>query len=448
MTDIESPYVFDLVGVGFGPANLAVAALQSSPGVTSRGVESVQFYEQRPAFAWHTDMLLPGATMQVAFCKDLVTPKDPTSPFSFLNYLVTHGRLEQFLNLGTLYPSREEFSDYLTWVARQQDAVVRYGTRVDSIEPVFGADEIVALRIVTVDSETGERDEVHARHLSIGTGGQPYIARGVDPATLAAGSVFHSSSFLTGIRRYEEAARLGRPLSFLVVGAGQSAAEITRYLHDAFPTAELALAHKGFALQPANDSPLANAIFDPASVDLFYDANETLRSRMMEELRTTNYAGVDEPDIDALAHILYRQQINGGSRLDVLRFTTLMACEVYGDRARATLHDQHTGQTTAVTYDAVVLATGYDFGVPQGLLEAVEPYLSRDDMGDFRLDRDYHLKSVPEFRPRIYVHGAAEPSHGLTSTLLSIVARRAGLVLESIESHTRELTTTERIEVI
>ncbi|MGH9158968.1 MAG: carboxypeptidase regulatory-like domain-containing protein, partial [Vicinamibacteraceae bacterium] len=50
------------------------------------------FFERSTAFEWHPGMLLPGAKLQTACLKDLVTAVAPTSPHSFLAYLVAHGR--------------------------------------------------------------------------------------------------------------------------------------------------------------------------------------------------------------------------------------------------------------------------------------------------------------------------------------------------------------------
>ena len=48
-----------------------------------------------------TEMKLDGATMQVSFLKDLVTLRNPRSAFTFVNYLHSVGRLDEFINLGS-----------------------------------------------------------------------------------------------------------------------------------------------------------------------------------------------------------------------------------------------------------------------------------------------------------------------------------------------------------
>ncbi|KOV61499.1 lysine N(6)-hydroxylase/L-ornithine N(5)-oxygenase family protein [Streptomyces sp. MMG1121] len=416
-----------LLGIGFGPSHLSMSALHASAGAAGT---SLHFLESKDAFSWHPGMLLPGARMQVAFLKDLVTPRDPTSPYSFVNYLVSKGRLEPFLNLGTLNPTRREYVDYFRWAAEQLASYVTYGSSAERIRPVSGSDGRVTRLEVDYRGPDGARHTVSADHVSLAPGGTPIVPPGVEASTLRDGTVFHSSSFLGRVRSFHERGR-ELPYRFLVVGAGQSAAEIFRYLAGEFPAAEVTLAHRGFALMPANSSALANAIFDPASVDLFHGADTTRRRDILADLKATNYAAVDEEDIVAVAELLYDQQVHGGERLRLCRFTELAGAHAEGDQAAATVRDLLTGETRTERYDAVVLATGYDFREARGLLTDVEPYLVRDEDGELLVDRDYSVRTAEPFAPRIFLHGAAEHTHGLTSTLLSLLAHRAGEILDA-----------------
>ncbi|CAM5522064.1 lysine N(6)-hydroxylase/L-ornithine N(5)-oxygenase family protein [Streptomyces tanashiensis] len=123
----ETTPVYDVVGVGFGPANLALAIAveeyneQAAPGEELTAV----FLEKQPNFGWHRGMLLPDATMQVSFLKDLATMRNPLSRFGFVPYLHDRGRLVDFINHKMLFPTREEFHDYLQWAANGVDHMVR-----------------------------------------------------------------------------------------------------------------------------------------------------------------------------------------------------------------------------------------------------------------------------------------------------------------------------------
>src|SRR6266567_1738820 len=78
----------DLLGVGFGPANLSlvIALQEDSPRTTAFFLEA----ERDPV--WQGGMLLDGSNMQNHPCRDLVTLRNPRSHYSFLNYLFEQGR--------------------------------------------------------------------------------------------------------------------------------------------------------------------------------------------------------------------------------------------------------------------------------------------------------------------------------------------------------------------
>ncbi|MFG2342048.1 lysine N(6)-hydroxylase/L-ornithine N(5)-oxygenase family protein [Streptomyces yangpuensis] len=419
------PPCHGLLGIGFGPSHLSLAALCAStrePAVRSR----VHFLESRPAFHWHPDMLLDGTRMQIAFLKDLVTPQAPTSPYSFTNYLVAHNRLEQFLSLATLHPTRLEYADYFAWAAAGLKDHVTYSTTAQRIRPVPGADKTITHLEIDHDDPANQLRTTAADHVSLAPGGRPLLP----PGTTLDHTVFHSSTFLSGIRPFHERGNQ-QPYRLLVVGAGQSAAEIFRYLAREFPAATITLAHRGFALVPTNTSPLANAIYDPEAVDLFHDADTPRRRSILAELRTTNYGAVDDKDIQAIAELLYAQRIRGDTRLKLSRFAELAACRTTDALAHVTLRDPLTGRTVTDRYDAAVLATGFDHREAADLLTDLEPHLVRDTDGELLVRRDYSVRTTPGFRPRIFLHGAAEHTHGPTSPVLSVLAHRAARILDT-----------------
>src|SRR5580692_8467281 len=141
--------VRDLVGIGFGPSNLAVAVALCEASNFKR--PNVTFLERKAGFVWHEDMLLEGARMQVSFLKDLATMRNPSSEFTFLTYLLKAGRLSKFANLKTFYPSRREFNDYMQWVAVQMGDMVQYHAHVTSVEPVADGSSVSLLRIHYTD---------------------------------------------------------------------------------------------------------------------------------------------------------------------------------------------------------------------------------------------------------------------------------------------------------
>lgn len=145
---IASPIVHDLIGIGFGPSNLALAiALQERGSV--QGELDVLFLDKQADYRWHGNTLVTQSELQISFLKDLVTLRNPTSPYSFVNYLKHHGRLVDFINLGTFYPCRMEFNDYLRWVAGHFTEQSRYGEEVLRIEPLLHNQQVEALRVIS-----------------------------------------------------------------------------------------------------------------------------------------------------------------------------------------------------------------------------------------------------------------------------------------------------------
>jgi len=248
--------LLDLVCVGFGPASLAIAialhdAYQASPAAHR---PRVLFLEKQTRFAWHAGMQLPGAKMQISFLKDLATPRDPTSHFTFLNYLFRQGRLNHFINLGTFLPTRAEYEDYLRWCAAhfEREGNVRYGVEVGSVRAgEKSADGKVTSFVVEGRDQLGEVMTRRARHVVIAVGGRPVIP----PALQGLKHVHHSSQFANAIGGIQER-EAGRPLKFAVIGAGQSAAEIFNDIWSRFPDAQVRLIIKGPSLRPSDDSPL------------------------------------------------------------------------------------------------------------------------------------------------------------------------------------------------
>ncbi|WP_253261621.1 SidA/IucD/PvdA family monooxygenase, partial [Pseudomonas aeruginosa] len=92
-----------------------------------QGELQVLFLDKQADYRWHGNTLVSQSELQISFLKDLVSLRNPTSPYSFVNYLHKHGRLVDFINLGTFYPCRMEFNDYLRWVAGHFAEQSRYG---------------------------------------------------------------------------------------------------------------------------------------------------------------------------------------------------------------------------------------------------------------------------------------------------------------------------------
>src|SRR5262249_25775502 len=103
------------VGVGAGPSNLSLAALFRSASRTERDLGDIVLFDRQPASGWHEALLHNGVRMQTSWLKDLVSIVDPTHELTFLNYIVTTGRLFALLNAQFDVIPRREYMRYLEW---------------------------------------------------------------------------------------------------------------------------------------------------------------------------------------------------------------------------------------------------------------------------------------------------------------------------------------------
>jgi L-ornithine N5-oxygenase len=428
-----SPMV-DLLGIGFGPANLAlaIAVLEHNEAGSSPSL-TVSFLEQQPEFGWHRGMLLDGANMQITFLKDLVTLRNPVSRFGFLSYLHSKGRLIDFINHKCLYPSRIEFHDYLSWCATQVGGLVRYGRRVASARPIIENGMVSHYAVTATDVDTGESIVQLARNLVVGPGLQPRLPDAVWPST----RVWHSHHLLDRLATI----RTRTPRRFVVLGAGQSAAEVTDYLHRQYDSAEVYALLSRFGYSQADDSPYANRIFDPQTVDLFYAAPEDVKSALMRYHANTNYSVVDLDLIEDLYRRDYLEQVQGIRRLHLINVAELASVRERDEWVEVTIRHLDTGQYTTIEADALICATGYDAADPRLLLGDVAPLLCTDPLGRLQIGRDYRVAAGPEVLAGVYLCGGTEHSHGITSSLLSMAAVRAGDILRSVVEHAESATT-------
>jgi len=406
----------DIIGIGFGPANLSLAIAIEEHNATLPPAERVRarFFEQQPRFTWHDGMLLPGTTMQISFLKDLVTLRTPTSPYTFLNYLDERGRLTDFINLKTFFPTRREFHGYLSWAAARVDVPVTYGaaaTRIDREADRF---------TVTVRDHHGGVESVAGHAVVVGTGIRPALPEGI----LTGRRVFHNHRLLVKLDQLPS-----RPLGrFLVVGAGQSAAEVTAFLHDRFPDAEVHASIRRFGYVPSDDTPYANRIFDPGSVDEYYTAPAELKQHLLNVHASTNYSAVDAELIEDLYRREYDEKLRGQRRLFVHRVTEIEELRETPDGVTVTLRDLGDRGTVPLEVDAVVFATGFRASDPRDLLGPGIDHASAFEGDRPIVARDYSLR-LSGMEGRIFLNGGVQHSHGLSSSLLSNLSVRAAEIL-------------------
>jgi L-ornithine N5-oxygenase len=421
--------IYDVVGIGFGPANLALGVALEEMADDGCGGPPLRrlFLESKPKSVWHPGMLIEDSQIQISVLKDLATIRNPQSRFTFLNYLKVKGRLFEFLNLRDLFPSRIEFNDYLSWVAGELKERVRYGKEVLSVLPVERDGEVEILKVLARDIATGDVDELLTRNVVLATGGVPQVPEGI--RLQPGGRAFHSHESMLRLKR--DFPDREAPYRFVVVGSGQSAAELFYYLTCNYPNADVTGSIRRFAYKPVDDSDFTNEIFFPEMVDFLYGLPEEKRRMVLDDCRDVNYAVVDLALIRRIYKLLYQEKVLGRKRARVRSFLHLESLLETGDGVIAQFRDLLNDQEVTLEADGLIVCTGYTWRKQHPLLADLAPFLNSES-GGYRVERAYRLATGPAFSAGVFLQGFAEETHGASETVLSLLPVRAGDIVKSM----------------
>ncbi len=401
----------DLVGVGAGPANLSVAALASAlPALRHR------FFDRQPALRWHAGLMLPGSVLQVSHLKDLVTLVDPTSPYTFLNFLAVTGRLHRFASLARPVITRREYESYLRWAAGALDTV-EYGRTVREIS--FGGNAF----LVVMDN-----GRVYAaRHLSVGVGLAPRIPDAV--IGQLGPTMMHSGHFGDAVDAVAHR-------HVAVVGGGQSGAEVVDHLLN-LPSERATTALTWINRRPGLYHWTTRRSPTVRSIPTTCATSTRCPRHVRKELLDTQQMASDGVSADLLERVyrrLYENDFVDRRRLpvEVLPGRELTrVTEAPGGGWRLELTQRDTGACEVVRADTVVLATGYVFQLPDFLLPLADGITVAAD-GQLALDGDYSLPWDGPSSNKIFFLNAGRHSHGIADPNLSLASWRAATVLASI----------------
>lgn len=410
-----------VVAVGAGPANLAfaVAVEEMAPELAGETL----LVERRDSIAWQRGMLLPWTQSQVSYLKDLATLRNPRSRYSFINYLHSVGRLDEFINLGSSLPFRLEISTYLQWVAKSLEQVqVEYGRTVTAIESASSQDDGVVDQW-RVRFDTGE--VVRCRDVVIGIGRAAHV-----PAAfrdLPRDRVVHSTEFTDRIENFDptEIRRI------VVVGGAQSAAEMLWTVYQRFPAAECRMIMRSAGLRSYESSAFINELYYPSFVDQFYSGSAEVRAQVLQEMHRTNYAGLAPGMLDTLYRQMYQDRLTGNERIIMHTLTDVPDTRMDGSEVVLTLHDRMQARTSEVRADLVLLGTGFERDKPLLVRHTAASVGLRDAV----VDRNYRMVTPASVTAGAYLQGVNEDSHGIADSLLSVLAVRAGEMVADLLAH-------------
>jgi lysine N6-hydroxylase len=399
-----TPKTYDFVGIGLGPFNLGLACL-TEPIAALDGV----FLESKPNFEWHAGMFLDGAHLQTPFMSDLVTLADPTSPYSFLNYLKEQGRLYSFYIRENFYPLRVEYDDYCRWAASKLSSI-RFGTTVTE---VTYEDEVYVVR-----ARSG--DTYRARHLVLGTGTPPHIPEACHNLE---GEVVHNSRYL------DHRHQLQAMDSITLVGSGQSAAEI---YYDLLGEIDV----HGYRLNWVTRSPrffpleytkLTLEMTSPEYVDYFHALPERTRYRLTEQQKGL-FKGIDGDLINEIFDLLYQKSLDGPVPTRLLTNSALTSARHEDGSYTLGFRQEEQGKDFELRSQGLILATGYKYVEPE-FLKPVRDRLRHDEHGNFDVARNY---SIDISGRGVFLQNAGVHTHSVTSPDLGMGPYRNAYIIREL----------------
>ncbi len=406
-TTSTSKHCHDLIGIGLGPFNLGLAALADP-------IDELDclFLEGRDRFDWHPGMMLDDATLQVPFLADLVTMADPTSRFSFLNFLKQTGRIYPFYIRENFLPHRREYNQYCQWVAERLDSV-RFGQQVTSVE--HDGETYV---VTTASGETHR-----TRRLVLGTGTSPRVPECAAEAVAAEGPALHSAEYLA--RKDELVSRR----SITVVGSGQSAAEVYLDLLTAQPDHDYQLAWltrspRFFSMEYTK---LTLELTSPEYSAYFQALPAEKRDRLLKAQQSL-YKGISGDTIDAIHEALYTRAVTEAAETTLLTNTEVRGVTRTESGYHLALHHVEQEEDYEMATEALVLATGYRAGIP-AFLEPVRDRLRLDEQGRYAASSTFSVDTADR---EIWVQNGEEHTHGFVAPDLGMGAYRSSVILAAI----------------
>lgn len=408
-----SAKIYDFIAIGLGPFNLSLAALTSN-------IEELSglILEQKTEFNWHPGMMLESAHLQTPFMSDLVTLADPTHPLSFLNYKKQQGQLYSFYIREDFFLMRKEYNQYCRWAIEQIDAIrFQHCVKQITFEQELNAYHVVGEKTST--DGTSAIFEFHTKALVLGTGPSPWIP---DCCEEHQENLTHTADYLF---KKEE---IQKQKSITIVGGGQSAAEIYYDLLQEIDAKQYQLnwVTRSPRFFPLEYSKLTLEMTSPEYVDYFYSLPASKRDELNREQKNL-YKGINQSLINEIFDLLYVKQLSGAVPTRILSNSQLTQCTKKNNNLQLTF--KHHEQDTSYTLDseAVVLATGYSYKLPD-FLSNITDRIQWDDKGRFAVKRNYTIDQ----HSSIFVQNAELHTHGFVTPDLGMACYRNSCIIRDL----------------
>jgi len=413
--------LYDIIGIGIGPFNLGLATLiEETPEL------DCLFFDKTPKFEWHPGMLIEPTVLTVPFLADLVTLADPTSKFTYINYLHEHNRLYQFYFLSKFSTPRQEYNDYLQWVAGQ-------------LEPLYFGYEVVDVidhkeakqphyEVVVENTSTKKQTAYFTKHVAMATGSEPMILETMTGQP--DNDVLHTSSYM-----FEKENLIYSP-HITIVGSGQSAIEVLLDLlkEQENKKFQLTLLTRSTGLFQLEKGEFALEYFSPDYVDYFHSLNFKQRNDTLENLGSLR-EGSNPDTLRELYDTLYHKTIGRKKQPITIQPNT----EVKGlekKNGNYILHCHQWQKEHHFDYETnkVILATGYKPNIPDWFYDRFQNEIEWEDDEHkyYKVSRDYQLIFNDQRDHHFFTLTNLEHSHGTSATNLGLSIQRNIQIINQI----------------
>ena len=408
--------IYDFAAIGIGPFNLGLACLTTP----IEGLEGI-FLDKRESFDWHPGMMMENTTLQIPFLADLVTLADPTSKFSFLNYIKEQGRIYSFYIRENFLLLRKEYNQYCKWAISKLPNL-RFNTDVQS---VTYNDQMQCYEVHALCVTTGEDKVYRARKLVLGTGTSPHVPACCNEVM---GQAIHSAFYLNHKRK------LQNKKSITVVGSGQSAAEIFYDLLQEIDVHgyELHWLTRSTRFFPLEYSKLTLEMTSPDYVDYFYNLPSGQRDQLVKDQQNL-YKGINDNLIADIYDLIYTKNLNHKVKVGLRTNTevTQAAFDAGHNSFELIAHQHEVDQYFRHNTEGLVLATGYAYRLP-GFIDGIQERIQWDAQGRYDVNRNY---SIDTQAAEIFVQNAELHTHGFVTPDLGMACYRNSHIIRSITGY-------------
>lgn len=196
-------------------------------------------------------------------------------------------------------------------------------------------------------------------------------------------------------------------------------------------------------IDPANQFiPSVNEIFNPERVDKFYGMSADERKKRIATEKATNYSVVRLELIEEIYNDMYLQRVENPDETQwqqrILPETKVARIEHHNPSSRMRIHvksvNNETESKEVLDVDALMVATGYLRDAHEEMLEQVRS-LRPAGAAAWNPGRDYRVSldgAKVSAQAGIWLQGCNEKTHGLSDSLLSVLAVRGGEIVASV----------------